>query len=124
MLDDAVAALAILLALALALGYAAGMLRARGYEEQAGLLVRDICSLRAGQTMARAYSFEKPVVVGEGYILLGEPVWVAGALRGCPYLRQVNSTLLIGSVSGSSVLAGVVRVKLWSNGTHVILSGG
>jgi len=122
--DDAVAALAILIALTMALGYAAGALRARGYADQVGLLVRDICALRPGQTLARAYSFEKPVYVGEGYVKLAEPVWVAGALRGCPYLRQVNSTLLIGSVSGSSVLAGVVRVKLWSNGTRVALSGG
>jgi len=35
-----------------------------------------------------------------------------GALRGCPYLRQVNSTLLIGNVSRNGVLAGFVRMKL------------
>jgi len=122
--DDAVAALAILIALTVALGYAASALKARGYAEQVSTLMRDVCSLRPGQTITRAYSFEKPVYVGEGYVKLAEPVWVAGALRGCPYLRQVNSTLLVGNVTGNAVLAGVVRVKLWSNGTHVILSGG
>jgi len=122
--DDAVAALAILIALTLALGYAAATLRARGYSEQVSTLVRDICALRPGQTLVRAYSLEKPVAVGEGYVKLAEPVWVAGALRGCPYLRQVNSTLLAGEISGNTVLAGVVRVKLWSNGTRVALSGG
>ncbi|PLJ76815.1 hypothetical protein [Infirmifilum sp. SLHALR2] len=123
MVDDAVAALAILIALTVALGYAASALKARVYAEQASTLVRDICALRPGQTITRAYSFEKPVVVGEGYILLGEPVWVAEAFR-CPYLRQVNSTLLVGNLTGNAVLGGVVRVKLWSNGMRVILSGG
>jgi len=119
--DDAVAALAILIALTVALGYAAGALRARGYADQVGLLVRDICALRPGQTITRAYSFEKPVYVGEGYVKLAEPVWVAGALRGCPYLRQVNSTLLVGNLTGNAVLGGVVRVRLYSNGTYVSL---
>jgi len=122
-IDDAVAALAILLTLTVALSYAASAMKARGYAEQVGLLVRDLCALRPGQSMMRAYSFEKPVYVGEGYILLGEPLWVAEAFR-CPYLRQVNSTTLIGNVSGSGVLAGVVRVRLSNNGTHVLILRG
>ncbi|PLJ77642.1 hypothetical protein [Infirmifilum sp. SLHALR2] len=123
MVDDAVAALAILIALTVALGYAAGALKARGYAEQVSTLMRDVCSLRPGQTITRAYSFEKPVYVGEGYVKLAEPVWVAEAFK-CPYLRQVNSTLLVGNVTGNAVLGGVVRVKLWSNGTRLLILRG
>jgi len=46
--DDAVAAQAVLLALTMALGYAASALRARGYTEQVSTLVRNLYSLRPG----------------------------------------------------------------------------